>query len=112
MAFVTWEDTTANGVQTDFNVIFDYLSEDHVEVKFNGTVQASSLYTFISTSQIRFTSPPSDTVVVRVGRNTPQTVQTDYNGGTVLQESDLDDGYLQLLYHVQELQDQINENHP
>jgi hypothetical protein len=112
MAFVTWEDTTADGVQTDFNTIFNYLSEDHVEVKFDGAVQASSLYTFISTSQIRFTSPPADGVVVRVGRNTPQTVQTDFAGGAILPEADLDNSYLQLLYSIQELQDQINEQHP
>jgi len=112
MAFVTWEDTTANGVQTDFNIIFPFLSRDHVEIKFGGTVQSSSLYTFLSDSQIRFTSPPADTTVVRVGRNTPQTVQTDFAGGVILPEADLDNGYLQMLYHVQELQDQINELHP
>lgn len=111
MAFITWEDTTADGVVTDFNIIFPFLARDHVEVKFDGSVQASSLYTFLSDSQIRFTSPPANTVVVRVGRNTPQTVQTDFVGG-FLPEASLDNGYLQMLYHVQELQDQINELHP
>jgi hypothetical protein len=109
---VSYEDTTANGSQTDFNIIFNYLDQDHVEIKFDGTVQASSLYTFISTSQIRFTTAPSNGVVVRVGRNTPQTVQTDFSGGAILPEDDLDNGYLQMLYHIQELQDQINELHP
>jgi hypothetical protein len=94
---VSYEDTTANGSQTDFNII---------------SVQASSLYTFISTSQIRFTTAPSNGVVVRVGRNTPQTVLTDFSGGAILPESDLDNGYLQMLYSIQELQDQINELHP
>ena len=109
---VTYEDTPADGIVTDYTIICDYLDEDHVYVKFNGSLQASSLYTFISASQIRFTSPPSDGVTVRVGRLTPQTVLTDFNGGTILPEADLDNAYLQLLYSVQELQDQINEQHP
>ena len=102
----TYEDTVSDGVQVNYNLIFstNYLSRDHVEVKFNGVVQPTTSFTFNSDTQIKLVPAASSGVTVRVGRNTPQTVQTDFDAG-LLPEADLDNGYLQLLYHIQELQD-------
>jgi hypothetical protein len=109
MAFVTWEDTVSNGSQTDYNIIFPFLDRDHVEVKFDGTVQASTSFTFLSDSQIRLDAAAGNGVTVRVGRNTPQTVLTDFQTGVIVSEGDLDDSYLQHLYIDQELQDNWDE---
>jgi hypothetical protein len=109
MAFVTWEDTTSDGSQTTYNIIFPFLDRDHVIVKFGGSIQPTSAYTFLSDSQISLVSPASNGVTVRVQRITPQTVQTDFVGGVILPEANLDDGYLQMLYHTQELQDLYDE---
>jgi hypothetical protein len=101
---VTYEETTSNGTQTDFNIIFPFLDRSHVEVRFGGVAQPTTAYSFLSDSQVRLTVPAATSVLVRVARNTPKTVQTDFVGG-ILPESDLDGGYLHSLYMVQELQD-------
>jgi hypothetical protein len=54
-------------------------------------------------------SPAANGVTVRVGRNTPQTVLTDFQTGVIVGEGDLDDAYLQNLYIEQELQDVYDE---
>jgi len=112
MAYVTWEDTTSNGSQTTYNIIFPFLDRDHVTLYYNGVAQATSLFTFLSDAQISLVTPAANGVVVRVGRDTPQTVLTDYQAGVIVGESDLDDGYLQTLYMLQELQDKFDEQHP
>ena len=109
MAFVTWEDTVSNGSQTDYNIIYPFLDRDHSVVKFGGVIQPTTAYSFLSDSQVRLTSPAASGVTVRVQRITPKTVQTDFNGGAILPESDLDNGYLQNLYQAQELQDLYDE---
>ncbi|MHA2069373.1 MAG: phage tail fiber domain-containing protein, partial [Candidatus Thorarchaeota archaeon] len=101
---VTYEETTSNGTQTDFNIIFPFLDRSHVEVRFGGVAQPTTAYSFLSDSQVRLVTPAAIGVLVRVARNTPKTILTDFNGG-ILPEADLDDGYLHSLYMVQELQD-------
>ena len=108
---VTYEDTTSDGMQVDYNIIFPFLDRDHVVLIYNGAIQAPSSYTFLSDSQIRLNAPATNGVTVRVKRTTPQTVLTDFPS-SILGEDDLDNGYLQNLYISQELQDLINELHP
>lgn len=109
MAFVTWKDVVSDGSQVNYEIIFPFLDRDHVELKYNGVVKASSFFTFNSDTQIKLVTPAANGVTVRVGRNTPQVVITNFQGGVLLPEEDLDNGYLQMLYHVQELQDAIND---
>jgi len=107
--FVTWQETTSNGSQTNYNIIFPFLARTHVIVKFNGAIQATTAYTFTSDSVLKLVTAAANLVVVRVQRITPQTIQTDFQGSALLPEADLDDGYLQMLYHIQELQDLYDE---
>lgn len=107
MAFVTWEDTVSDGVQTTYNIIFPYLSQDHVSVYFNGVAQPSSSYSFPNTSQIQLVTPASNGVTVRVGRDTPNVLITDFQ--TMVTEGDLDNAYLHMLYRTQELQDKWDD---
>ncbi len=107
----SYTDTVSDGVQVIYAINFPFLDRAHVEVKFDGAVQATSAYTFDSDSQLTLTSAAANGVTVRVGRNTPRTVQTDFVGG-YLPEASLDNGYLQMLYMVQEIDDRIDELHP
>jgi len=109
MAAITYQETTSNGVQTDFNIIFPFLDRAHVIVSFNGAPQATSTFTFLSDSQIRLNPAAANLVVVRVGRETPQTVLTDFPS-SIVTEADLDGGYLQQLYILQELQDVFDDS--
>jgi hypothetical protein len=104
---ISYEDTTSSG-QTDYNIIFPFLDRSHVVVKFDGSIQATSDYTFLSDSQIRLNAAAANGVVVRVGRDTPRTLLTDFISG-IVSESDLDDGYLHNLYMMQEVQDTFDE---
>jgi len=108
---VSYQETTSNGSQTDFTIIAPFLLRAHVIVRFDGSIQATSTYSFLSDTQVRLDTAAANGVVVRVGRETPQTVLTDFLS-SILTEADLDGGYLQLLYIAQELQDRINELHP
>jgi len=106
--FVTWQDTTSNGTQTDYNIIFPFLERSHITVYYNGAAQSSTAYTFTSDTVLKLKTAAANNVVVRVGRDTPQTVLTDF-GSAIATEDDLDNSFLQNLYHVQELQDKWDE---
>lgn len=108
MAFVTWQDTVSDGNQTDYTIIFPYLSSDHVKISFNGAVQDSSSYSFFTSTTIRLNTAAPAGTTVRVYRDTPQSVLTDFKDG-YLPESELDNAYLQNLYHIQELQDKWDD---
>lgn len=107
MAYLTWEETVSDGAQVFYNIIFPYLSQDHVSVYFNGVAQPSSSYTFPNASQIQLVSPAVNGVTVKVARDTPKTLLTDFQ--TIVTESDLDSAYLHVLYRTQELQDKWDE---
>jgi len=106
--FVTWQDTTSNGTQVNYNIIFPFLARSHITVYFNGAAQSSTAYTFTSDTVLKLKTAAANSVVVRVARDTPQTVLTDF-GSAIATEDDLDNSFLQNLYHVQELQDKWDE---
>lgn len=108
MTAVTYIESTSNGVQLEYTIKPPFLSRDHIFVKFNGVAQPSSAFTFVDDTKVKLVTAAANNVTVRVGRLTPQTVLTDFQPG-VVSEEDLDDGYLQLLYIQQELQDKYDE---
>ena len=97
--------------QSEFAITFDYLSKDHIEVYLDGTKQTSGYSIDIGTNKVNFTSAPGSGTIVLIQRNTPKT-KTDYQAqiadfqdGSVLTESDLDNAVLGLLYISQEAKD-------
>jgi len=100
--------TAAGG--TSFEITFDYLSTDHIKVYLDG-VEQSSGYSFTDATHIGFDSAPSGGAIVLIERNTPKTKSAfqaeiaDFQDGSVLTESDLDNAVLGLLYVAQEAED-------
>ena len=99
---------TGNGSQTDFNITFPYINEDHVKVYVN---YVNTSFTFEpNKSTVRLASAPDNGVVVEVRRITPLTgVLVDYADGSTLTAGDLDTSNLQHLYNAQELDDIQNK---
>ena len=87
---------SGNGSQTDFNISFPYINEDHVKVYVNYTLTSFTFEPNKSTARI---SAPASGAVVEVRRITPLTsVLVDYADGSTLTAGDLDTNNLQHLY--------------
>lgn len=95
---------TYNGTNL-FTIDFPYLSEDHVEVFVEG-VEATA-FTFVNATSISIQTPAlvnGDEVIIR--RRTSPTAQiVDFEGDSVLKESDLDTAFSQMFYMAQEAMD-------
>ena len=100
---------TGNGTAGPFNVSFSYLSEAEVDVTVGGVLKTlSTHYTFTSATQITFTSgnEPGNGVAIKFQRDTNVTSKlVDFNDGSVLTETDLDNNANQLLFSMQEIVD-------
>ena len=95
---------TGDGSQTDFNITFPYINEDHVKVYVNFV---NTSFTFEpNKATARLASAPANGIKVEIRRITPLTgVLVDYADGSTLTAGDLDNSNLQHLYNAQELDD-------
>ena len=95
---------TANGSTDTFSVTFSYRSTDDVVVKLDGVTQTiTTHYTFPTTSQVQFVSTPTDGQVVEIRRATSHSTRiVDYQAGSVIKESDLDNDSIQGFNMAQE----------
>ena len=89
-----------------YTISFDYLLESDVEVRVNSTLKTQTThYTFPSKTSIQFTSGnfPTAGAVIEIKRNTDITVpKVDFQDGSVLTESDLDNNSKHILFGMQE----------
>ena len=89
-----------------YTISFDYLSESDVEVRVDNTLKTQTThYTFPSKTSIQFTSGnfPTAGAIIEIKRNTDITVpKVDFQDGSVLTESDLDNNSKHLLFGMQE----------
>ena len=89
-----------------YAISFDYLLESDVEVRVNNTLKTQTThYTFPTKNSIQFTSGnfPSIGNVIQIKRNTNITVpKVDFQDGSVLNESDLDNNSKHILFGMQE----------
>ena len=89
-----------------YTISFDYLLESDVEVRVDNTLKTQTThYTFPSKTSIQFTSGnfPTAGVTIEIKRNTDITVpKVDFQDGSVLTESDLDNNSKHLLFGMQE----------
>ena len=95
---------TANGSTDTFSVTFSYRSTDDVVVKLDGVTKTiTTHYTFPTTSQVQFVSTPTDGQVVEIRRATSHSTRiVDYQAGSVIKESDLDNDSIQGFNMAQE----------
>ena len=97
---------TGNGSAGPFSISFSYLTEAEVDVTVDGVLKTiTTHYTFTSATQITFTSgnEPADSAVIKFQRDTDiSSKNVDFQDGSVLTETDLDNNTDQLLFAVQE----------
>ena len=100
---------TGNGTAGPFSISFSYLSEAEVDVTVNGVLKTiTTHYTFSSATQITFTSGnhPANGAVIKFQRDTDiSSKNVDFQDGSVLTETDLDNNTDQLLFALQEVTD-------
>ena len=97
---------TGNGSAGPFSISFSYLTEAEVDVTVDGVLKTiTTHYTFTSATQITFTSgnEPANSAVIKFQRDTDiSSKNVDFQDGSVLTETDLDNNTDQLLFAVQE----------
>lgn len=92
-----------DGTTTNFNVTFPYLSQDHVVVEVDEVVTS---FTWVTASTIQISPAPAVDARVAIYRQTPITTPiNDFENGSVLNEEQLDNSFLQTLYVTQESYD-------
>ena len=103
---------TGNGTLATYTIGFTYRSTDDVKVYVGGVLQTiTTHYSFPTSSQITFVTPPSNGVAIVIRRNTSQSSRlVDYAAGSVLKESDLDTDSIQGFNMAQESIDISNDS--
>ena len=94
-----------------YAISFDYLEQTSVEVRVNNVLKTQSThYTFPTKSSIQFTSDNFPTVgdVIEIKRNTDITTpKVDFQDGSVLNETDLDNNSKHILFGMQETKENV-----
>ncbi len=105
---------TGNASAGPFSISFSYLSEDEIDVTVGGVLKTKTThYTFPSATTISFTSGnhPGNGVAIKFQRDTDVSAKkVDFQDGSVLTETDLDNNSDQILFGLQENLDVINND--
>lgn len=103
---------TGDGSTSTYTIGFDYRDAADVIVKVDGVLQAvTTNYTFSSSSQVTFASPPALDAAIKIQRSTNQNARlVDYAAGAVFKESDLDTDSTQGFFMAQEAIDIANDS--
>lgn len=107
----SYQSHVANGVSNSFSFasIDGYLQLSHLKVYVNGTLRATNTYTIDAAAKtVSLSTAPASGDVVKVARETPNTVATrpvDFTDGSVLTATDLDTANLQTIFLAQEAAD-------
>lgn len=112
----SYQTHTSNGVSNSFSFasIDGYLQLSHLKVYVNGVLNGTGTYTIDAAAKtVSFVpNPPANGSVVRIARETPNTVAgrvVDYTDGSVLTAADLDAANLQTIFLAQEAADKGGE---
>ncbi len=103
---LSYTNYTGDGSTTDFNVVFDYISRDHIHVYIAN--EETSDFTWFSDTVIRLDSAAgTNGLVIKLKRLTPNTARlVDFQNGSVVDaDRDLDADSNQLFYLMQEAYD-------
>ena len=103
MAFAV-DTYTGNGSTTTFSVTFPYIEQAHVIVTVDGVTKTLTTdYTFPTSSTITFTSAPAASTIIKFTRSSNRTARlVDYQDGSTLTESTLDQDGNQSFFMAQE----------
>jgi hypothetical protein len=101
----TYVDYTAVAAQTDYNFSFEYLRDEHVKVKVNGSeVTNFTIVTSPTPTKIRFNTAPAAGAAIKIYRDSRGDFSplVDFVDGSILTENELDEGYKHNLFLSQE----------
>ena len=114
----TYVDYTGDGSETDFNFSFPYINTEHVAVEVNEgpaggtnrwvrkTLTTDYTVETTPTNFVRFVTAPTNLAKVRVLRDSNATVAiVDFENGSVLTETELDNGYNHNRYLAEEAEE-------
>ena len=101
-----------NGSLANFAISFSFLANTEVDVTVDGVLKTLGTHYNISGSTVTFTSgniPPAGTNNVKFQRDTNiSTKKVDFQDGSVLTETDLDNNSDQILFAQQEITDKLS----
>lgn len=101
---LSYNQYTGDGTTRAFNLDFDYIAKDHVEVRVDGSPVP---YTWLDTYRVQAITAPASGAIVDVRRVTPRDeVLVEYQDGSVLVETDLNLATIQTFFLAQEAFDQ------
>ena len=100
----TYNDYTGDGSNRYFNLNFEYLRDDHVKVKVDGSEVGFVINTDLPTKRVYLNTAPANGAEVKVYRDSRGDFEpiADFVDGSVLTGDDLDEAYLHNLYVAQE----------
>ena len=103
---------TGDGTTDTFSVTFPYISTTDVVVTIDGVTKTLTTdYTFATSSTIQFTSPPAGSTTIKFTRSSNRTARlVDYQDGSTITESILDQDSNQMFYMAQEAIDITEDN--
>ncbi len=92
---------TGNGSTTDYSFTFPYLDTTDIKASLGGN--ATTAYTLLNATTVRFNSTPTNGVAIRIYRETAfNTPKATFYPGSAIRANDLNDNTLQNLYVNQE----------
>lgn len=95
---------TGNGSTATFSVTFPYITQSHVQVRLDNVLKTLGVdYTFPTSSTIQFTNAPANGVNINFKRSSNQSARlVDFQDGSTITESILDQDSNQMFYMSQE----------
>ncbi len=100
----TYNDYTGDGSNRYFNLNFEYLRDDHVKVKVDGSEVGFVINTDLPTKRVYLNTVPANGAKVKVYRDSRGDFSplVDFVDGSVLTENELDEAYKHNLFVSQE----------
>ena len=100
----TYVDYTAVAAQTDYNFSFEYLRDEHVKVKVNGSEVTNFTIVTSPVQLIRFDTAPVAGAAIKIYRDSRGDFSplVDFVDGSILTENELDESYKHNLFIGQE----------
>ena len=106
MSYYARTNYTANGSTATFSFSFPYISTSHVKAYVNGTEDTG--ITFPSASSVTLSSTPANGAIILIKRiSNPTARLVDFQDGSVLSASDLDQSANQNFFMAQETEDEV-----
>ncbi len=103
----TYQEYTGNASTTTFSYPFPVLKTEDIKVALNGVTQTTGYTATTSPAQVVFSSAPASGVVVRVYRDTDvDSAKGVFAAGSSIRAADLNNNQDQVLYALQEEQNQ------